>query len=528
MPSTRPQLYKLSAQALLCFAVLLAGPIVSSPLDSALQRVKLEGGESFQAFADSGASSRSFALEELSKRVEQWRLSNGMTVLFFKRETAPVFAGQVWVKVGGVDEQEGSTGIAHFLEHMAFKGTKVIGTKNYEAEKPLLDKLEQIITSASDQNEALASKEVQSLYQQLGEYWVDNDFGRNYTKAGASGLNAMTSKDYTSYVVKLPSVAFELWCWMESDRLINPVFRQFYKEREVVQEERRRGYDDDPGGKLYETLLETAFTTHPNRLPIIGYSKDLKQITATDMRKFYNTHYRPEKIVLSLVGNLPSETVREFTERYFGPFKAVGPKSEESIPVEPPQVAPREKTLSLDAQPQLIMAYHKPTVPDPADAHFSVLHSLLAEGRSSLFHKILVEKEKLALGADTGEAPGERYPNLFLVSLTPAPGVSNEKLAQRVQEIFDEISKTPPDGQLVEDAKKRSRVSFLKLLDSDEGLATVLGKSQAIHGDWREIIRYFDVLEKTTSDDVSRLAAKFLRPENRTVAKIESAPSPGQ
>jgi len=460
-------------------------------------------------------------LGELKKGVQSFTLSNGIKVVFYKRNNAPVFAGQVWVRVGGVDEQLGTTGIAHFLEHMAFKGTNTIGTKDYAKEKPLLERLEQIVTSSSNQTETLNSPEAVSLIKEMSTLLEDNELGRLYTNAGASGLNAMTSKDYTAYVVKLPSVSFELWCWLESDRILNPVFRQFYKEREVVQEERRRGYDDDPSGKLYETFLDKVFEKHPYRFPVIGYSNDLKKLTATQMRKFYDAHYVPEKLTLSLVGNLPIEQVKSLTERYFGRLKARQVVSSE-LPVEPKQTSPKWVTLTLDAKPQLIIGYHKPTSPDPADAYFSVMHSLLSDGRSSLFHRILVEEEHLALGVDTGEVPGERYPNLFVIEATPAPGVSSEKLVSRIQNILDSLYLSPPKERLIEEAKKRSRLALLKLLSSDDGLANALGKTQSLAGDWQEIFRYFSVLETTTAKNLADVSLEFLRPENRTVAELKS------
>jgi predicted Zn-dependent peptidase len=462
-------------------------------------------------------------LNELKVKVETWKLSNGIKVVFYRRHTAPVFAGQVWVRVGGVDEQVGLTGIAHFLEHMAFKGSEVIGTKDYSKEKGLLARLEEIVTTADDQTAALHGLEASSILKELSLLLEDNELGRIYTKAGASGLNAMTSKDYTSYVVKLPSSAFELWCWMESDRLLNPVFRQFYKEREVVQEERRHGYEDDPGGKLYEGLLQKAFTSHPYRFPTIGYSQDLKKLTATQMRKFYDEHYVPHNMTLSLVGDIPIEDAKELTEKYFSRIKK-GQIDEikEGILPETPQTESRSVVLNLDAQPQLIIAYHKPTAPDLADAHFSVLHSLLSEGRSSLLNKILVEEERLALGVDTGEAPGERYDNLFYVEVTAVPGIAAEVIVDRVQQILDTFITNPPNTKLIEEAKKRSRIAILKLLSSDEGLASILGKTQSLYGDWKEIFRFYSTMEKTTASDLAELSRKYLQPSNRTVAEIKS------
>jgi predicted Zn-dependent peptidase len=458
-------------------------------------------------------------LSELESRVHKFTLTNGVRVLFVQRRVAPVFAGQVWVKVGGVDERPGITGIAHFLEHMAFKGTKVVGTRDYQLEAPLLERLERIV----DENDGVVpeNEEVAQLYGELRKLWVDNEFSQIYARAGSNRLNAMTAKDYTAYVVRLPAVAFELWCRMEADRLINPVFRQFYQEREVVLEERRSGFDDNPSGRLYELLLQTAFISHPQRLPVIGYREDLERITASQMRDFYNIHYHAENIVVALVGDLTLEQVRSFTQRHFGavPQKKGGNSPEPAA--EPVQQVERKATLKADAEPQVYLGWHKPTLPDPSDAHFAVLHSLLSDGRSSRLYANLVDREKIALSASSSEAPGERYPNLFIITAVPAPGVSLETVVSRVQQELDSLLINPPSmGELAE-AKKRSRLSFLKLMDSDSGLAQALAKNEAIHGDWRVLIRLYDLIEETTLSDLQNLVRRFLQPANRTVVSIE-------
>ena len=244
------------------------------------------------------------------------RLSNGLRVLVFPRKQAPVFSGHIWVKVGSVNETPGVTGVSHMFEHMAFKGSEVIGTKDYREEEKLLEKLDALMSGGLDGPEAM--EQAKDLRAKLETLWENNEFSRIYQKAGAVGLNAATGKDYTFYLVSLPSTAFELWCWMESDRLLNPVVRQFYKERAVVAEERRMRVDDNPGGMLYEALLATAFWAHPNRLPTIGWASDLHQLKADDVKKFYAKYYRPDNMVVALVGDLDAETIRPLLEKYFG------------------------------------------------------------------------------------------------------------------------------------------------------------------------------------------------------------------
>ena len=255
-----------------------------------------------------------------------------------------MFSGHIWVRVGSVDETPGVTGVSHMLEHMAFKGSKTIGTTSYPKEKDLLHRVE---TLMDGEQTPAKLEELKEVYKELESIWVNNEFSRIYQKRGAVGLNAATGKDYTFYLVSLPNVAFELWCWMESDRLLNPVFRQFYKERAVVGEERRSRVEDDPDGKLYEALLATAFRAHPNRLPTIGWPSDIAQLRTADIEKFYKTYYRPDNMVVALVGDLDPEKIKPVLEKYFGRL----PRAEDPLPtvrvVEPPQKGERRAVVEF-------------------------------------------------------------------------------------------------------------------------------------------------------------------------------------
>ncbi|MCC6953710.1 MAG: insulinase family protein [Deltaproteobacteria bacterium] len=457
----------------------------------------------------------------LEQGVSRFTLSNGMRVVFFRREEAPVFSGQVWVKAGGVDERPGITGLAHFLEHMAFKGSQTIGTKDFTKEKPLLERFEKLVTESPDQYVALQSDEAKSILRELSEIWVDNEFGSIYEQSGGQGLNAMTSKDFTAYMVSLPSVAFELWCWMESERLLSPVFRQFYREREVIQEERRMNYDDSPNGKMYELLLETAYTAHPYRMPNIGYSQDLRALTETQMRTFYKTYYHPENIVLSIVGDVEPERAHELLERYFSRV----PRSSEGVPtiatVEPAQTAMREAVLRLDAEPELSLAYHKPVWPNEDDARFSVVHELLSEVRSSILRKELVREKKLAASVASYEAPGTRYPSLFLIGATPSRGVSNDRLRREIQSTLNRLARTPVPSSDLAAAKRRAKVELIDSLDSNDDLSQIFAYSELLFNDPLAPLRMYEVIERTTGEDVQRLIQEYLSEPQSTYIRIE-------
>lgn len=461
--------------------------------------------------------------KRFNNNIKRFTLSNGLRVVYFYRAYAPVFAGQLWVKVGGVDETSGITGLSHFLEHMAFKGTHTIGTKDYDAEQKLLLELETLMQQSSpNSNDGEKKAQIAEVHSKLQQIWVDNEFSTMYKQHGAVGLNAATGKDFTYYQVELPKTEFEFWCWMESDRLLFPVFRQFYQEREVIQEERRMRTDDDPSGKLYEVMLASAFLSHPYRLPTIGWPSDIKNLSMTSMEQFYKSYYRPDNMVISIVGDLDFAEVQKLTQKYFGRIPVNNSKIREIVTQEVEQIGPRDVAVVLNAEPQLIMAYHKPTYPNHDDLQFAILHSLLSDGASSLLHKELVLDKKLASFVSTSETPGERFPPIFTVSAAPRKGVPVKQLTDAIQAILDRLKNKNVSKVALNSAKRRVEVSFLSGLDSNDGLAQLLGKTELLWKDARLLSDMYHVMAITTSDDIKRIVNAYLNVNNRTVAHIDS------
>jgi len=480
-----------------------------------------------QSNAGGAAETRQGDFQSIRSKVDKFTLSNGIRVLVYKRSFSPIFTGQIWVKVGGVDEVPGETGLAHFLEHMAFKGSKTIGTENYEEEAPLLEELERIQLALQINGSKELRSELEEVTKKLEKIWKPNEFSKLYKQRGATGLNAGTSKDYTVYLVNLPVSAFDYWLWAESDRLLNPVFRQFYKEREVVQEERRGRVENNPSGKLYEALLATSYWTHPNRLPVIGWPSDIKNLSASSMRAFYEKHYRPDNIVITLVGDIDAEEVKPKLEKHFGVLpKREGPRPRLFISEEE-QTGPRESVVYYDANPQFFLSWHKPAWPNPEDAHFAVLHTILSDGRSSVFHRELVQQKKLALSAYSTEAPGERYPPLFVLGAIPNQGVSNEKLTQEMQAILDRYKETLFSSEEVMAAKRRIKVSMLEGLDSNASIARMIGKAEALWDDWEMVFESYDQIMATTPEDLRSLLRKYSDPDRRTWVRLERPPVKG-
>lgn len=467
------------------------------------------------------------ALDRFEKGVVTHTLSNGLKVIIYKQGVAPVFSAVLGVKVGGVDEKEGETGISHMFEHMAFKGTPDIGTKDYKKEKVLLDEQEDLVEMLQkDPNNPTAVLRLQQIDAELNNLWIGEQFSRELETRGAQGLNASTDKELTKYMVSLPRSAFEYWCWIESERLLHPVIRQFYKEREVVLEEKRMRFENDPTGLIYEKLLSTAYQVHSYKNPVIGFVNDLKNLTARKLEEFRKKYYVPSNMALAIVGDV-SEKDLYTIEKYFGRIpKSEAPKRD--IPVEPEQTQERNGKVIFTTSPQLMIGYHKPAYPDPFDPAITVLEEVLAEGRTSLMYKELVLKKHLASSVNVEEAPGFQYPNLIVFAITPrAPHTNDEVIAE-----FDRILKRKMEDYLTEEkietVKRKIAVRALGEISTDGALSDILVTSYLIYGDWKVNINWYSELMDVTREDVLIVAKKYMVPTNRTVIKLEKSKNLGK
>ena len=270
----------------------------------------------------------------LADRVQEHRFANGLTLLVVERNDAPTLAAYITLRVGSVDESSENRGVAHLLEHMLFKGTTTLGTSNYRREKPLLAAIEaagaeydrlRLAPQLNAPRIAELEAQLKTLQDQRRQFDVPQEVAELYAKNGGVGYNAFTSKDLTSYVIELPANKLELWAAIESDRMSNAVFRDFYTERQVVMEERRRSCDSDPDGLLYENLVATAFILHPYRHPIIGWMSDVDHLSLEKTRAFHDRYYVPANTVIALVGDIDFTGAKELVERYFGRIPAGSP-----------------------------------------------------------------------------------------------------------------------------------------------------------------------------------------------------------
>lgn len=467
----------------------------------------------------------------LEGRVNEHRLSNGLTVLAMRRTGAPTVSLQMTFRVGGVDTPGGHTGMAHLLEHMLFKGTRDLGTQDWSKEKPLLEVIEETGRELDAERrkgdladprrlEALALRLMQ-LQETHRSLVVKDEIDGIYTRNGAVGFNASTSADMTSYTVRLPSNRLELWARIESERMRDPVLREYYVERAVVVEERSQRFGADPGGRLYEALLYTAFAAHPYRNPVIGWPSDLETLDVADTREFFRTYYGPDNAVIVAVGDLVPDAFFDLVERYFGPI----PRRGNAFPIltrEPSQPGPKRIKVVFDAEPRLIVAYHKPTIPHRHDYVFDVIEAVLTDGRSSRLVRSLVDDAKIASSVRAVNGiPGARYANLFAVFLTPVGGVDVAQAESALETEFRRLAEEPPTGTELQRVLRRLEAARVRALDSNAGLAGQLAYFQTLVGDWRYLERHANVLATIKAEEVAEVARIYLIPENRTVAVLQ-------
>jgi predicted Zn-dependent peptidase len=463
-------------------------------------------------------------LDRVIDSVTEFKLDNGMQFIVLERHQAPVVSFMTYVDVGGMDEPDGKTGIAHFLEHLAFKGTSQIGTTDAQKERQLLDKLDQLWAQQQAATDPAAQKSLQAEFdrteQQAQGYVEQNEFGRIVEQAGGVGLNATTSADATNYFYSFPSNKLELWMSLESERFLDPVFREFYKEKAVILEERRLRTENSPIGRLVEAFTDKAFTVHPYKRPVIGYVPDLKSISRPDVEQFFRTHYVPGKMTIALVGDVDAAEVKRLAQLYFGRFPAKPVPPNVQL-VEPKQTELREATLSLPTQPIYVEGYHRSAMNHPDHVVYEAIASLLSDGRTSRLYQTLVQTEKIALTAESFNGfPGDKDPTLIMFYALTAPGHTIEQVQQALHDQVERLKTEPVSPEELERVKTQARAALLRSLDSNSGMAAAMAEYQVKTGNWRNLFKELDAIAAITPADIQRVAQATFTPENRTIARV--------
>ena len=476
-------------------------------------------------------------MASFEKRITVKKLPNGLTLLICERPEAPVFAFDTLVDVGSVQDPMGATGLAHMFEHMAFKGTDKIGTTDYAAEKPALAKVETAYAAYISERDKTVGRDEAKL-KALEKAWKDatadadkyvvgNAFGKIVEQNGGEDMNANTSYDETAYHFSLPQNRLELWAYLESERFLHPVMREFYKERNVVIEERRLRTDSNPIGRLIEQFTEAAFTAHPYHRPTVGWMSDLNTFSATDAEKFFEKYYVPSNMVVAIAGDVKAAEALPVLEKYFGQLPA-RPQPDERTTTEPVQTAERKVVLMEKAQPLYIEGYHRPDYRSKDDAVFDAITDLMSEGRTSRLYRSLVRDKKIAsFSAGFSGLPGTKYPHLFAFYAFPLPGHSTKEVADAIHAEIDRLKKEDISDDELKMIKTRTKANLIRGLADNEGLATQLATYQTRYGDWRELFRSVDRIDQVSKADIRRIANEIFVATNRTIGVIETGSGMG-
>ena len=478
-----------------------------------------------------GCAVKAQDLASFEKRTTVKVLPNGLTLIVCERPEAPVFSFYTLVDAGSANDPQGASGLAHMFEHMAFKGSAEIGTTNYLAEKVALAKVE-IAYAAYDaefrkrvgQSPAKLAelkKTFEDAQAAAQKYVIPNQFSEIAEENGAVGINASTGEDSTQYFWSMPSNRLELWAYLESQRIGHPVEREFYKERNVVQEERRMRVDSAPIGRMIEQFLAAAYVAHPYGRPGVGWESEISQVTATEAAAFHAKYYVPSNIVVAVVGDVKAAQAMPVLERYFDKIPA-GPKPEPMTTIEPPQVAEKSVIIREATQPFYIEGYHRPDYRDPDDSTYDAIADIFSNGRTARLYRSLVRDQKIAAEAQgfTG-FPGDKFPGLFAVYAVPLPGHTPKQMRDAIHKELDRLKDSDVTDAELERFKTRAKADLLRGLGNNEGLAHQLAEYQTRYGDWRELFRQLDRINAVSKADIRRVANKIFIDSNRTSARIE-------
>ena len=459
--------------------------------------------------------------------VTEYRLPNGMQFIILEKSGSPTVSFVLQYQIGGINDKVEKTGTAHLLEHLLFKGTKNIGTLDPDKEALLLNQMDFLEDSIlSLENQGLPPPTVEELKtrllkleEQAQVYVVSNEFEQILSRNGARGLNASTDSESTKYYLELPSNRTELWFMLESERMTEPVFREFYKERDVVAEERRLRVETQPGNLLYETHLKAAFESHPYGEPVVGHMKDIENLTRQDVRNHYQKYYGPENAVVAVVGDVQTEKIQEWALKYFGGLPSTGVPGKTS-PIKPKQRQERRVSVTFEAEPQLRIGWHTVETTHPDNPALMILSMLLTGNRSSRLFQRLVVDDQTASNVNSSMGPGDLYPKLFSISAS----IRCDAQVERVEEaIYDELSAlelTPPSNQEIQRIRNQISAGQIRRLSSNFGLAIQLAHSTALFSNWKYGFNLSKELRNVEPEMISQVVKKFFNHNNRTVASL--------
>lgn len=478
---------------------------------------------------------------EIQLDVKEHFLPNGMKILMIQKPGVPRVVCHIYFKVGSINERPGITGLAHIHEHMMFKGTQMMGVTDFEKDSSIDKKIDEIMDKVYQEKfwkadggdkEQLAQwqKEYDELVKAEKEYVIKDDLWNLYMKNGGTGLNASTGKESTGYYVTLPSNKIELQMLLESDRMLNAYFREFYSEKDVIMEERRLS-ENRPGYFFSEQVNAAFYAASPYHWNVIGWMDDLQKVTKADLIEFHNRYYVPNNAVAIYVGDFNVQDIIQMAEKYFSRIPK-GPEVEPIRTYEPPQYSEKRLYGEGPAPTSLQMMFHVPQDGHPDAAPLSVLADVLGSGGgggrgygrggggggTGRLYKILVQEKEMAVNV-SARNQAQWYVGAFQFNATPRidKNIQPEDLER---EIWAEIEKIKQEGvtpEEIQKAKNRFEAMFIRSLASTAGLARTVSRTELNRG-WRSILIDLDDMKKVTNEDIKRVAAKYFVKDNGLAA----------
>ena len=476
--------------------------------------------------------SAAFDFSELENAVSEYQLENGLKILVMERHDAPVASFVTFVDVGGANDPNEYTGLAHMFEHMAFKGTTTLGTKDIEKELEAM-KVEDSIWGelraerkkgrfADSTRLAQLEEAFTKAIEDANQYVIPNHLDQILESNGAVDINAGTGKDQTLYLVSLPSNKMELWMATESERFLNPVLREMYRERDVIAEERRQELENNPIMRTLWMLMSTAYEAHPYGISIVGHMSDIQNYTRDAALAYFNKYYIPSNMILGIVGDVDPDEVFKMAKKYFGRLPAKA-KPDVLATIEPEQKGERRVELEDRSQPLFGACWHIPEGTHPDFPAVEAMADYFGRGRTSLLYKNLVKESRVA--ANTGVLtgwPGRKYPCLLIAYAFPSSDRTNEDCEEQIFVEVERLKSELIPVEEVEKIKARAKAQLINSLNNNLGLAQALTAYQNNWGNWRELFLQLDRINALTPEDIQRVAQKYMIKKNRTVAKLNT------
>jgi predicted Zn-dependent peptidase len=473
-------------------------------------------------------------------RFEEHVLPNGMKFVLVPRTDEPSVAAGWVAHVGSANERPGITGISHLFEHMMFKGTKTIGSKDVARDLQLIDEQERVRGLMREEDAKMRAalrrgeiddvtkpenrtpryreleKEFDALVKEQRSVLVKEEFERIYAKNGTSGMNASTNQDLTRYFVTVPKNKLELWFWMESDRLAAPVFREFYSERDVVFEERRLRTESTPTGRLEEAFEEMFWHGHPYTWPVVGYASDIPAITKAQADEYYALFYAPNNITAILVGDFDPKEVLALAARYFGRIpRGKNPPPEMTI-LPPRWEAEMRMNGEADTNPRVEVNWHTTPFQHRDSYALGVLAQLL-NGPTGRLYKAMVASESPVATSVRASASAHKYAGEFGIEAQVRDGRAPDEAERAIYAEIEKLRKDLVPAEELQKVKNNSAAQVFRSMATNMGILYYLTEDEGL-GDWKEFREGPKKVQAVTAEDVRRVAQTYFTKENRGVA----------